>query len=204
MAQNADPKQAAFLALYEPVHKQFARFCRARLTNEQEAKDLISDTVLKAYEHFDQLRHEGAFLHFLFGIAHNILLQRHRRGKFWGLFSEKQALTLPDTGASPDSSAEVRLLYEALQLLPDVQREAVILFEISGFSLLEIQEIQQVSLSAVKSRIARGRERLTELLNAKVKGKKSLAVATNAPATVSGPVLSPLQAHSCLPTQVAP
>src|SRR5690349_18478622 len=119
MAQPADPKQAAFLALYEPVHQQFARFCRARLTDEQEAKDLVSDTVLKAYEHFDKLRHEGAFLHFLFGIAHNILLQRHRRSKFWGLFSEKQANSVPDAGASPDASAEVRLLYEALQKLPE-------------------------------------------------------------------------------------
>jgi RNA polymerase sigma-70 factor (ECF subfamily) len=59
----------------------------------------------------------------------------------------------------------VRLLYEALQKLPEEQREAIILFEISGFSLKEVQQIQGAGLSAVKSRIVRGKKKLARLLN---------------------------------------
>ena len=61
---------------------------------------------------------------------------------------------------------EVVLLYRALDELSASQREAVVLFEISGLSLEEVREIQGGSLSGVKSRISRGRQRLAELLGA--------------------------------------
>ena len=48
----------------------------------------------------------------------------------------------------------------ALGTLPPVQREAVVLHTIESFSVEEIASIQGVSVSAVKSRLARGRKRL--------------------------------------------
>ena len=45
-----------------------------------------------------------------------------------------------------------------LGTLPDVQREAIVLFEMQGFSIDEIASLQRASVSAVKSRLARGRE----------------------------------------------
>jgi DNA-directed RNA polymerase specialized sigma24 family protein len=55
-------------------------------------------------------------------------------------------------------------LYEALAQLPHEQRESIILFEISGFSIQEITVIQNASESAVKQRLKRGREKLMEIL----------------------------------------
>ena len=71
----------------------------------------------------------------------------------------------PLPGAVPTENAfkpilKPAFLHQALALLPDAQREAVILFEISGFNLKEVAEIQEASLSAVKQRLKRGRERL--------------------------------------------
>jgi RNA polymerase sigma factor (sigma-70 family) len=60
---------------------------------------------------------------------------------------------------------EVELLHRALAELSDDQREALILFEISGFSIREVSEIQECSESAVKQRLKRGRERLGEILS---------------------------------------
>lgn len=48
----------------------------------------------------------------------------------------------------------------ALSTLPAVQREAVVLRELEGFSIEEVAELQEVSVSAVKSRLSRGRQRL--------------------------------------------
>ena len=59
---------------------------------------------------------------------------------------------------------EIEGLYKAMNRLPEKQREAVSLYEISGFSLAEVQQIQGGSLSGVKSRITRGREALAEIL----------------------------------------
>ena len=52
------------------------------------------------------------------------------------------------------------LVLMPLASLAAEQREAVVLFEVDGFSIEEIAAMQRVSISAVKSRLTRGRERL--------------------------------------------
>ena len=44
------------------------------------------------------------------------------------------------------------------------QKESIVLFEITGFSNEEIVEIQDDSVSSVKQRLRRGRERLKQIL----------------------------------------
>jgi DNA-directed RNA polymerase specialized sigma24 family protein len=73
---------------------------------------------------------------------------------------------IPDEGTTPERAADVAMLNRALARLPERQREAVVLFEISDLSLEEIRVIQGGSLSGVKSRIVRGRQKLAELLDA--------------------------------------
>ncbi len=153
--------------LYDPVHTRFTRFCQARAYTNCEAKDLISETVLRAYEHFDSLRDHKAFLSFLFSTASNILHSKRRRSKFWGIFQVQDTSQKFAGRNDGELSADVILLYEALHKLPSEQSEAIILFEISGFSLKEVQAIQGVSLSAVKSRIVRGKRKLARLLHDK-------------------------------------
>ena len=48
----------------------------------------------------------------------------------------------------------------ALATLPAVQREALVLHDLEGFSMPEIAVMQKVTVSAVKTRVARGREKL--------------------------------------------
>ena len=160
-------KQQAFLKLYEPIHENFVRFCQARVGDTELAKDLINDTILIAFEKFESIRNYNAFLYFLFGIARRLLSNSRRRNKFWGEYDETTAERYESAVESPDSHTDASFLYQALDKLPEEQKEALILFEISGFSLKEIQEIQQGSLSAVKARIARGRRKLADLLRDK-------------------------------------
>jgi len=60
--------------------------------------------------------------------------------------------------------AEIYFLYKALAMLPEEQRECLVLFEITGFSIKEIMVIQNSSESAIKQRLKRGRAKLLELL----------------------------------------
>src|SRR5207247_7978577 len=54
----------------------------------------------------------------------------------------------------------------ALGTLAAAQREAVVLFEIDGYSIEEIAAMQRASISAVKSRLTRGREKLRRFYEA--------------------------------------
>jgi RNA polymerase sigma-70 factor (ECF subfamily) len=158
-------KQEQFMLLYKPIHEKLNRFVHSMVWDREDARDIIADTVLKAYESFDKVEHHEVFMYYMFGIASRLAKRRSRRLKFWAPFESHHEDTLMDNSTgSVARQMEVEALYRAMNRLPEKQREAVSLYEISGFSLAEVQQIQGGSLSGVKSRITRGREALAEIL----------------------------------------
>jgi RNA polymerase sigma-70 factor (ECF subfamily) len=127
-------------------------------------RDLINETLLIAFEKFETLKSSDAFLSFLFGISVRILANKNRKNKEDELKEDKVLFLIKDQHADSSKSTDIYFLHQALAQLSEDQREAIILFEITGFSIKEITEIQQVSESAVKQRLKRGREKLTEIL----------------------------------------
>lgn len=154
-----------FLALLLPLRHRLAHFARAMVTDPEEARDLVSDTIMEALEGFNRLRHPEAFLSFLFTIATRLQRRRTERSKVFQQYDESHLL-YPDNGISPDTAADIQRLYAAMDQLPEAQREAIALFEISGLRLEELAILQNCSLSAVKMRLKRGREQLGILLGA--------------------------------------
>lgn len=179
-------KQRRFLELLRPYQASLSRFARAMTRNSEAAKDLVSETVLKAYESFDKLRDAGCFQSYLFTIAARLSHREHSRGKRWSDWDEERMNEIPSEGSGPEVKIEVELLYRALQQLPEKQREAIVLFEITGLSLEEVREIQGGSLSGVKSRIVRGREGLADLLGVTAERAQARVL----PSVINSPVNS--------------
>jgi RNA polymerase sigma-70 factor (ECF subfamily) len=157
-----------FCALVEPHIEAVGRFVHALTRNREEARDIVGDVILIAFEKLDALKHEQTSASWLFSIARNEFYRRKRRQKFWGFFDEAKTLERPSEAALPDVSTDVSILYDALAQLPAAQREAVTLFEIAGCSLEEIRQIQGGTLSGVKSRVARGREELKRRMQSEI------------------------------------
>lgn len=170
-------KQEKFLELYEECRESLVRFARSMTRNPEEAKDLVQETTLAAYERFESLKNEKAFLSFLFTIASRIhKRQLWRRRLFFNFSTDKdEEDILGDLVApceNPEDRYDVEMLNKALHCLPEKQREAVILFEIIGLKMEEIAEIQGGSVSGVKSRVQRGRQELEDILVNNKKTKK--------------------------------
>jgi RNA polymerase sigma-70 factor (ECF subfamily) len=73
------------------------------------------------------------------------------------------------------AKTEMKEFYSELNKMPTKQKEAIVLFEISGLSLNEIHQIQGGSLSGVKSRIGRGRQHLEQ----KLEYRQKISINTN-------------------------
>jgi RNA polymerase sigma-70 factor (ECF subfamily) len=157
-------EQDECLKLLTPAYQRLWRFALATTHDHVDAQDLLSETVVEAFERFHTLRDRQAFVGFLFTIATRIQRHKERRAKWFGSYDELAAMQLPSGEGSPEMSAEIRLLIDALEKLPIKEREAVVLFELSGFTLQEIRAIQSGTLSGVKSRLRRGRVRLAGIL----------------------------------------
>lgn len=156
-----------FLSWYEPHHDSFVRFCSSRAFGIMETEDLVQEALLKTLEGFDRIQDESKTLGYMIGIVQNIVRNQKRRMKFQGDWEELVLEKLESKTLNPEVALDIQYLLKALNQLPEKQSEAIMLFEISGFSIREIAEIQDSSESATKTRISRGRKKLKELLSEK-------------------------------------
>ena len=115
-----------------------------------------------AYHAFGKMRDEAALKSYLYTTVKRLAREDwHRAQRNTEIQAASAAIS---SDASPEVLADIRILQEALMQLPEAQRDTVVLHELSGLKLEEIREIQGGSLSAVKMRLRRGKQRLTELL----------------------------------------
>lgn len=174
-------RKERFLELLEPVHDNLARFARSMTGGEEDARDLVGETVLRALENFDELRDEQAFLAWLFTIAARLQRRRARRAQLFGPYEEREIVRRPAPGSSPETAHDISALYSALDRLGAKERETIVLFEIAGLSLEEVREVQGGSLSGVKSRLVRGRRKLARLLGEDRESREGSGTVSAAP-----------------------
>ena len=153
------------MEMYTPCHLAFSRYCRGITGNREDARDLAGEAILIVFENLDRIRKKDSFKAYLFGVARRLRLNQVRRNKFRSEYNEKEAWLLMSDEPAPDLHPDVELLYDYLAKLPAKQKEAFLLFELSGFSNQEIRKLQGGTLSGVKTRLRRAREQLRLWLN---------------------------------------
>ena len=160
-----DQKHQVFIKAYEPCHESFLRYCSAIAYGKMDVEDLVQDVLLSAYQHFDKIRDKNQFKNYLIRAAKNRMISHWRKKKFQPELLEKHNERLIAKEVSPDTLLDIEYLYKMMDKLPDKQKQALILFEISGFSMKEIAEMQNSTQGAIKTKISRARKRLKEIFN---------------------------------------
>ena len=159
----------AFRVLFEAHHEAVFRFAY-RLTNSVHvAEDVTQDCFLRVLSNpggFDP--EKGSLRPFLCGTARNLVRQWWRvTGREVELDDDGDERAAPDlvSGEGAGSSLVVaEAVQAAVSLLPVLQREVVVLFELEGLSLEEVSQVVAADVGTVKSRLFRARRRLRGLL----------------------------------------
>lgn len=139
--------------------------------NPQDAEDVAQEAFISAYRAFERFRGESKVTTWLYRITVNAALMRLRK--------EKKARTLTQYGfddvivhdwsdapyrAASDSELGDRLR-EGIRMLPDDMKAAVVLRDMEELSNAEAAEAIGISVSALKSRLHRGRVLLRKHLD---------------------------------------
>jgi RNA polymerase sigma-70 factor (ECF subfamily) len=153
-------KNREFMQLYEMHHKELSNFCRSLEHDPEDAKELMSETISRAFMRFNNLRDQSKFKSFLFGIASNTLKE----------FIRKKSRPLPEPKVinlygNESKDAENHTINQILGQIPAKQAEAFVLYEIVDMSLIDIAKSLDINLSTVKTRLSRARVALAELLH---------------------------------------
>jgi len=158
----SDPEFKQQLAQVIPHLRAFGR----SLSGSRDlADDLVQETLLKAWAARKRFQAGTNMRAWTFIILRNLFLSQMRRARFKGEWDELTASKLLAAPASQDRHVELGDMQRALMHLPQPQREALILVGAGGFAYEEAAEICGCAVGTIKSRVARGRVALEQLLS---------------------------------------
>lgn len=147
----------AWDALFRRYQLPLFTYAMDLVRNHQASLDIVQETFIRAVRHLAGLHEDSRFGSWLFGIAHQQVVQHWRRhGR--SLFSDEP---IPETCSDPEPDPRFQLmraeestaLLAAVDALPPVQRSAILLYFLESFSIEEIAEATGTSPGTVKSRL---------------------------------------------------
>lgn len=124
------------------------------------ADDLVQITVEKALKQTQQYDPTKKLAPWLLRILRNTWIDEMRRQSARGPHVHIDDMTtqvVSDNAAGPELRLEVRQTLEAIQTLPDGQRDVVVLVCVEGLSYREAADVLNIAIGTVMSRLARGR-----------------------------------------------
>jgi RNA polymerase sigma-70 factor (ECF subfamily) len=165
----------AFNRLVELHQRAVFNLCLRMVGSAAAAEDATQDAFISAYRNIRTFR-GGNVRPWLMRIAANACtdeLRRRARRPALSLDTPPpgadEPIDVPDAAPGPEAQAlraeQAAVVQSALLKLPHDQRLAVVMCDMQGYAYEEIAEATRVSLGTVKSRIARGREKLRALLS---------------------------------------
>ena len=143
---------------------QLHTFARSLCRDGVRADDLVQEALMRAINNIQRFTPGTNLKAWLFTIVRNEHYSQLRRGKFEAQGMDIELLPEPSVPPDHDGKLELRDLNRALGSLSPGQRTALILVSVSGFSYEEAAEICGCAVGTIKSRVARARETLLEML----------------------------------------
>lgn len=161
---SSDKKKAtmAFDELYRRYSAKLFTYCCKILMDEAKAQDIFQEAFLRFYESAKKDRNMTNVSAFLFKIARNLSL--NEKQKKHNSFISYEDIQHSTFDKSYESKEQVELLEMALDNLEEKYKEAFVLREYLGMSYQEIGEMLELSLSTVRIRIYRAKNKIREFL----------------------------------------
>jgi RNA polymerase sigma-70 factor (ECF subfamily) len=157
---------AAFEIVYRVHAAPIYRLCRRMIGDDAQARDLVQDVFVRAWERLTTFREQSAFATWLHRLGVNVVLEHMRSRKR----DDARHTEADDFLASPGSLLEqvhTRMdLDAALARLPRGARTVFLLHDIEGYSHDEIAQMTGIAPGTARAQLWRARRALMGLLDA--------------------------------------
>jgi len=175
-------KKAAFDELILGHKDKVFNLCYWFVGDYQDANDLAQDVFFKAFKALKNFRFESAFSTWIYRITVNTCknklnsFQYRLKKKFVHLnhtaAGSNPGVEIADELSSPEielgKKERMRLIKAAINSLPSNKKAVVVLRDIEGLSYEEISSVTGFNLGTVKSKLARARQDLREMLKGEI------------------------------------
>ncbi len=145
--------------------QQLRRYARLLCGNAVDADDLVQASLEKAVRNAGRFRDGQDLRVWLFAILHNTFRSSLRETRSRRDREASWTDVAPDVAlGSQEVSVELARVLAAIGQLPPQQREVLLLVSVEGFSTDEIALTMDLPVGTVRSRLARGREMLRQMM----------------------------------------
>lgn len=151
------------MQLYEAHHQDLSRFCSSLIWDKDKAKDVMSETILRAYQNFEKVESAEKFKSYLFAIAANVHREYKRK------YPNAVELDAESSSTIEMKFGEQHAIQKILALLPPKQAEVFTMYEVLDQSLETIADTLDTNISTVKTRLRRARQQLEKILSSEFK-----------------------------------
>jgi len=168
-ADEAKGNQMDFWKIYDQYYGPVRKFILAYVRDEWVADDLIQETFVRIQKNLNSVRDHSKISSWIFRIAHNLCHDHFRESKRSTLNQrkiQKEIVTLKEAVVQKELEQQQmgECVQDKMDLLPPDYRTVLILSDIMAFNQKEIAEILDISVSNVKVRIHRARNKMRAIL----------------------------------------
>ncbi len=171
LAACRDGDELAWEALVRATQGRILALARSYVRDPDEARDLVQEIYVKLYRRLPLCRDADRFLPWLLKLARRHCLDHLRRRGARPPARDipvEEAVGLADPGPDPGQAhadeERRRLLWRALAVVGEAEREVLVLQEMQGLSVARVGELLGIPAGTVKSRAHRGRLQLARAL----------------------------------------
>lgn len=167
----------AYRGLVEKYQARVYSMVYGMLRNREDARDITQEAFVKAYRNLDSFRLESSFYTWIYRIAMNLAIDftRKRKRREANGFDENIATRDADgdiaeahhedgPGRALERKRLLQKIMDAMQQLPEDQREVILLRELEGLQYKEISELMEIPEGTVMSRLFYARKKLQKIL----------------------------------------
>jgi RNA polymerase sigma-70 factor (ECF subfamily) len=162
LSRDKDEAESAFAELYARYSQRIYAYCLRVIGDSEDARDIFQDTFIKF---FDSARGNELPLDnvpaYLLKIARNVCINFKRSKKTFLSLEDFRTLT---NDVDYEQRELLQILATSLELLEPEHKDAFVLRMYQGLSYNEISKITGDSVSAVKNRVWRAKEKIKEIL----------------------------------------
>ena len=167
-SSQEDRSLAGFEELAVPLFDSLYNFASWLAQNQSDAEDLVQETYLKALRSYPSFEPGTNFRAWIFKILKNTFLGSCSRLEHRMTLAMDSEEDMPATSANPESlligRSDIDAVRCAIEQLPVIFREVVLLCDVEDASYREIAEILSIPMGTVMSRLARARKMVRESL----------------------------------------
>jgi RNA polymerase sigma-70 factor (ECF subfamily) len=150
--------------LYNRYYKRVFQKCLSIVKDPDMAFDLAEEAILKAFDNLKGFKGQSSFSTWLYVITHRhcitSITRKNKQARALITMDKDRETHTTDSLAQEDQEA---MMFSLINNLPEAERKLLLLKYSEGESIESLQEMFQLSASAIKMRLKRSKDKLNEL-----------------------------------------